>query len=99
MKPASQLIDEFVAESLRVKEQFFEENKERIAHRKEDFVFWQRRKCGRCTTSGGRNGRQIRSGPIAIGCDRSFDGQFNPNGSGKRLRLRERFFAPDRSFR
>src|SRR5262247_2587485 len=32
MKPASQLIDEFVAESLRVKAQFFEANKERIAH-------------------------------------------------------------------
>ena len=32
MKPASQLIDKFVAESLRVKAQFFEENKERIAH-------------------------------------------------------------------
>jgi D-sedoheptulose 7-phosphate isomerase len=32
MRPASQLIAEFVAESLRVKAQFFEENKERIAH-------------------------------------------------------------------
>jgi len=32
MKAASQLIDEFVAESLRVKAQFFEANKERIAH-------------------------------------------------------------------
>ena len=31
MKPASQLIDEFVAESLRVKTRFFEDNKERIA--------------------------------------------------------------------
>src|SRR5215831_14985067 len=31
MKHASKLIDEFVAESLRVKADFFEENKERIA--------------------------------------------------------------------
>ena len=31
MKPASQLIDEFVAESVRVKAQFFEENRDRIA--------------------------------------------------------------------
>jgi D-sedoheptulose 7-phosphate isomerase len=31
MKHASKLIDEFVAESLRVKAEFFEENKERIA--------------------------------------------------------------------
>ena len=31
MKHASKLIDEFVAESLRVKTEFFEENKERIA--------------------------------------------------------------------
>ena len=31
MKRASQLIDEFVAESLRVKTEFFEENRERIA--------------------------------------------------------------------
>ena len=31
MKRASQLIDEFVAESLRVKAQFFQENKDRIA--------------------------------------------------------------------
>jgi D-sedoheptulose 7-phosphate isomerase len=32
MKRASQLIDEFVAESLRVKTLFFQDNKERIAH-------------------------------------------------------------------
>ena len=31
MKHPSKLIDEFVAESLRVKAEFFEENKERIA--------------------------------------------------------------------
>jgi D-sedoheptulose 7-phosphate isomerase len=47
MKPASQLIDEFVAESLRVKAQFFEENKERIAHTAE------------VITHGLRNGRKM----------------------------------------
>src|SRR5438876_11097835 len=31
MKPATQLIDQFVSESLRVKAKFFEENKDRIA--------------------------------------------------------------------
>jgi len=39
MKPASQLIEEFVAESLRVKGQFFEENKERIAHTAEVIAY------------------------------------------------------------
>jgi len=39
MKLASQLIDEFVAESLRVKGQFFEENKERIAHTAEVIAY------------------------------------------------------------
>ena len=32
MKHVSQLIEQFVSESLRVKAQFFEENKERIAY-------------------------------------------------------------------
>ena len=39
MKSASQLIDEFVAESLRVKGQFFEENKERIAQTAEVIAY------------------------------------------------------------
>jgi D-sedoheptulose 7-phosphate isomerase len=47
MKAASQLIEEFVAESLRVKAQFFEENKERIAHTAEVIAH------------GLRNGRKI----------------------------------------
>jgi D-sedoheptulose 7-phosphate isomerase len=47
MKHASKLIDEFVAESLRVKAEFFEENKERIAQTAEVIAH------------GLRNGRKI----------------------------------------
>src|SRR5262249_54910126 len=43
MKNASKLIDEFVAESVRVKSQFFQDNKERIAQTAETLANGLRR--------------------------------------------------------